>query len=170
MCETIDHPPPELNVNIDEPPSAADPNACKEERYAMWQQQGCSQCHVLMEPVGFGLENYDAAGRFRSTETERPECTIDGQGSLEGVGEFQGPSELAGLLVDSGKLDACVARQIYRYTMGRFELDEPDLKLLERLVSEATGDGEAMRLDQLMSELVASEAFQLRREVEVSGE
>jgi hypothetical protein len=63
-----------------------------------------------------------------------------------------------------------VARQIYRYTMGRFELDEPDLKLLERLVSEATGDGEAMRLDQLMSELVASEAFQLRREEEVSGE
>jgi hypothetical protein len=54
--------------------------------------------------------------------------------------------------------------------MGRFELDEPDLKLLERLVSEATGDGEAMRLDQLMSELVASEAFQLRREEEVSGE
>jgi hypothetical protein len=170
MCETIDHPPPDLNVNVDEPPTAADPNACKEERYAMWQQQGCSQCHALMEPVGFGLESYDASGRFRTTELDRPDCVIDGQGTLEGVGEFEGPSELGELLIESGKLDACVARQIYRYTMGRFALDEADLTLLDRLVADATGDGEAMRLDQLMGELVASEAFQLRREEEVSGE
>jgi hypothetical protein len=170
FCQTIEKPPPELNVNTDEPPAAADPDACKPERYTMWKTDGCSQCHAMMDPVGFGLEQYDSAGRFRAAEPDKPECVIDGEGELDGVGTFNGPAELGELMIESGEVDACVARQVYRYAMGRFALDEPDYALLGRLVEASRIDGEDLRVDALVSEFVASEAFQLRREEEVSGE
>ncbi|NUP09259.1 MAG: DUF1592 domain-containing protein [Polyangiaceae bacterium] len=170
FCMTIDRPPPELMVNTDEPPQAADPDACKIEKYSMWQQDGCKQCHAFMDPVGFGLENFDALGRFREAEVDKPECTIDGVGNLEGVGSFDGPAELGALMVDSGEVDACVARQLYRYAVGRSELEEPDHALIERIVGEIHDGGEALRLDVFIGDYVASEAFQLRREEEVTGE
>jgi hypothetical protein len=136
----------------------------------MWKTEGCSQCHSLMDPVGFGLESYDASGRFRTTEPNKPECVIDGNGSLEGVGEFNGPAQLGERMLESGQLDQCVATQIYRYAMGRFALDEHDEAFLARLVEAAQVDGQDLRMDRLFEEFVASEAFQLRREEEVSGE
>jgi hypothetical protein len=170
FCQTIEKPPPELNVNTDEPPAAADPDACKPERYTMWKTDGCSQCHAMMDPVGFGLENYDSSGRFRETEPDRPDCVIDGKGELDGVGEFSGPAELGELMIESGEVDACVARQVYKYAMGRSALDEHDYALLGRLVEASRIDGADLRIDALVSEFVSSEAFQLRREEEVSGE
>ncbi len=170
FCMTIDRPPPDLNVNSDEPPQAADPDACKSEAYSMWQQDGCKQCHVFMDPVGFGLENFDALGRYRTTEPDKPECTIDGTGTLEGVGTFQGPAELGQLMAESEDVDRCVATQLYRYAAGRYVLDEPDHALISRLVDEAHEGGEGLKLDALIGDYVASEAFQLRREEEVSGE
>lgn len=169
FCMTIDHPPPELNVNVDEPP-AADPDTCKIDTYTMWKDPGCKQCHAFMDPVGFGLENFDSLGRFREAEVDRPECVIDGMGTLEGVGEFTGPRELGQLMVEAGDVDVCVAQQLYRYAVGRFQLDEPDMALVSRLVDLAHEDGEALRLDSFIRDYVASEAFQLRREEEVSGE
>jgi len=169
FCQTIELPPPELMVNTDEPPAAADPNACKPEKYTMWKTDGCSQCHAMMDPVGFGLENYDSAGRFRTSEPDRPDCVIDGEGDLDGSA-FKGPAELGNLMIESGEVDACVARQLYRFAMGRYQIDEHDANLLERLVESSQIDGEDLRIDALISEFVASEAFQLRREEEVSGE
>lgn len=164
FCQTIERPPPDLGVNVDMPPQAADPNACKPDRYTMWKTDGCSSCHALMDPVGFGLENFDSAGRFRTSEPDKPECAIDGQGNLEGIGAFSGPAELGQLMIDSGEVDACVARQLYRYTVGRFDLDAHDEALLSRVVEQTQAGGEALRIDALIGELVASEAFQLRRE------
>ncbi len=67
-------------------------------------------------------------------------------------------------MIESGEVDACVARQVYRYAMGRYALDEHDYALLGRLVEASRLDGEDLRVDALVSEFVASEAFQLRRE------
>ena len=168
FCQVINRPPPSLGVNTDEPPGAADPTACKVDRYTMWKTDGCSTCHALMDPVGFGLENFDAAGRYRETETDRPDCPIDGTGKLEGIGEFQGPAELGQLMIQSGEVDGCVATMLYRYAMGRWDLDDHDEALLERVVAEAQG-GASLRFDALIASFVGSEAFRLRRE-EVASE
>lgn len=165
FCEEISKPPPDLMVNTDMPPGT-DPTACKVDRYTMWKTAGCSTCHSLMDPVGFGLENYDSAGRFRTTEPDKPECVIDGKGELAGVGTFSGPAELGDLMLEAGGVDDCVATMLYRYAMGRWELDGHDQALLTRLVTDAQ-DGGALRFDALLAELVGSEAFQLRREEEV---
>jgi hypothetical protein len=166
FCQTIDRPPP--GVNVDAPPVADDPDACKQERYAQHGEAGCKSCHDLVDPVGFGLENYDEAGRYREHDDGRPECTIEGRGELVGVGSFSGPAELSSLMIEAGGLDACVVTQLYRFAMGRYELDDPDHELIGRLVDEATEGGE-LRFDEVLLDMVSTPAFRFRREPQASG-
>ncbi|MEJ7730794.1 MAG: DUF1592 domain-containing protein [Polyangiaceae bacterium] len=168
FCQEIGKPPPELMVNTDEPPNLGGPDACKQDKYVMWKTDGCKTCHALLEPVGFGLESYDSAGRFRETEPDRPDCPIDGKGTLEGVGAFTGPAELGALMIEAGGVDACVATMLHRYAAGRFHLDDADKALIERLV-EATKKNGGIDLVTLLGELVASESFRFRREEAVDG-
>jgi hypothetical protein len=163
FCQNISTPPPDLKVNTDEPPEGSDPNACKLERYNMWKTDGCKTCHASMDPVGFGLENYDAAGRFRTHEPDRPDCPIDGKGSLEGIGTFTGPSELADLMLQNEDLEMCVATQLYRFAAGRYKVDTADGKSIQRLVSLASDGGELSFYD-LLIELVTADTFRQRRE------
>lgn len=163
FCQVIPKPPPDLMVNIDMPPDSGNPNACKSERYFMTTTNGCKNCHALMDPIGFGLERYDAAGRYRETEPMRPECALDGNGVFDGVGTFNGPAELADLMLKAGGVDQCVAEQLYRYAVGRTELDFRDQSLLERLVTDASAQG-ALRLDQFILDFVTSDAIRYRRE------
>jgi hypothetical protein len=85
-----------------------------------------------MDPIGFGLENYDSQGRYRSTQFWKPkakakpeeadvwelvkagtsgatQCSIAGQGEIAGVGTFKGPAQLEDLLLKSPRLNRCVA-------------------------------------------------------------
>jgi hypothetical protein len=163
FCQNISKPPPELMVNVDMPPKTSDPNACKKQRYYMSEDPSCAGCHKLMDPIGFGLENYDAAGRYRTTEPNRPDCPIDGQGDLQGVGTFQGPAGLADLIVQNGEIEGCVAQQLYRFAIGRRDLDDHDQAILSRLVSAASAEG-GLRIDQFITEYVSSDAFRFRRD------
>jgi hypothetical protein len=72
-----------------------------------------------MDPIGFGLENYDMQGRYREHDDGLPECPIEGQGALpDGLGNFSGPAELAEILLDNGYIDACVMEQLYQFAVG----------------------------------------------------
>ena len=59
----------------------------------------CRSCHQSLDPVGFGLEAYDMAGRFRATDDGLPQCPIDGEGMVTGLpaGDiaFNGPDGLS---------------------------------------------------------------------------
>jgi hypothetical protein len=166
FCQTIEKPPPNLDVNVDEPPTVADPNACKKDRYFMSHEDACKSCHALMDPIGFGLENYGADGGYRATEPDRPDCPIDGEGDFAGTGTFNGPSGLSDLAVASGFVEACVVKQLYRFAIGRTELDQYDDALVDRLATESSADG--MRLFDFITRYVTSEAFRYRRDEEVS--
>ena len=164
FCTEIPKPPPDLMVDVCEPPEA-DPDACKHERYFMSTEAACSACHTLMDPIGFGLENYDASGAYRETDIDRPECVIDGQGEFVGVGTFNGPAELGQLAIESGLVESCVAQQLYRFAVGRTELDEHDQALIARLVEDSSTDG-SMHMLPWITDYVGSEAFRHRREEE----
>jgi hypothetical protein len=163
FCQEIERPPPDLMVNTDEPPEGPDPDACKSVRYDMWTRDGCKACHTQLEPVGFGLENYDTAGRYRTHEPDRPDCTIDGTGNLDGVGAFSGPAELADLMIEDGRVDECVAKQLLRFALGRYELEAADKALAKRVAEDASGEG-GLEMRKLLVELITSEAFRHRRE------
>ena len=111
----------------------------------------CAACHELLDPIGFGLENYDHVGRFR---TEDGGVAIDASGELVGVSgleqtEFVGARQLAERLVESGELQACTARQWFRFAMGREARPEDAcaLEILEELLASSDGT---------MSELVVA--------------
>ena len=163
FCQTIPLPPPNLNVNVNNPPMTSDPHACKKARYYMSTDPSCSGCHKLMDPIGFGLEAYDASGQLRSTEQARPDCPIDGQGSLEGVGTFNGPGQLADLIVKTGQVEACVGKELYRYAIGRSVLDPHDEAIVAAIVEGATAS-DGLRMDQLLLQYVGTKAFRFRRD------
>ncbi len=159
MCQDVPPPPPD--VNVDEAPQSPD-SPCKWDAYAVHRETGgaCTNCHALMDPIGFGLEAYDSAGRFREHEPDLPECTIDGDGDLDGV-SFHGPAELADRLIDTGTLDSCAVTHVMRFAIGR-ELDDDDLAMQQALVETFRADDH--RFDGLVLELVGAEAFGYRRE------
>jgi Protein of unknown function (DUF1588)/Protein of unknown function (DUF1592)/Protein of unknown function (DUF1595)/Protein of unknown function (DUF1585)/Protein of unknown function (DUF1587) len=160
VCQEI--PPPPANVNVDEPPGGQGNGDCKIDRYSQHASDGtCFGCHQQMDPIGFGLENYDRAGRYRATDDGAPECVISGDGALAGVGDFNGPAELADLLISSGELEKCVVTQVYRFAMGRREA-KGDADLIDRLGVSFTDKEYAF--DQLLIELAGSEAFGFRRQ------
>lgn len=167
FCQDIPKAPADLMVDVDEPPVGPGPDACKLDRYSMWQEPACASCHEQMDLIGFGLEAYDATGALRTAESGRPECTITGDGTFVGLAggdaTFNGPAGLARLAVDSGMVEACVARQLYRFAVGRSALDEHDLALLERLVTEAGGTG-GFEMMSFIEGYVAADAFRFRRD------
>ena len=166
FCLDIPPPPPDPDINVDEAPG--DPESeCKIDRYAAHREAGtsCKGCHDLVDPIGLGLENYDAQGRFRTHDDGKPECVIEGQGRIEGIGDFSGPAELADLMVSSGRLNQCVATQLYRFAIGRYAIGEPDAAVLQML-AEQMGEGD-FRFDELLLQLVESDMFRFRRQEEV---
>ncbi len=94
-------------------------------------EPGCSGCHQYMDPIGLALENYDAVGRYRTTErTEIDGVTydtpIDSSGSVPGVvGTASGPVDLVRLLASSEETQACFAKNWMQFAYGRV-LDTAD--------------------------------------------
>ncbi len=160
LCQDIPPPPPTVDQN--KPPG--NPADCKEQRYIAHRAGGCANCHALMDPIGFGLENYERDGLYRETEKGRPDCKIRGVGEVAGIGTFNGPAELGDLLANSGALEPCLATQVYRFAVGRATLDDNDARFMV-VVTEAMKNSKAgLRLDDFFVNLVSSEAFRHRRE------
>lgn len=161
FCHVIQ--PPPAGVDIDQPPMGMDANACKIDRYDMSTREGCKGCHAQMDPIGFGLESYDSSGRYRETQKDRPDCPISGDGELSGVGAFNGPKELSDLLIQQPDLNECVVTHLYRFAMGRYELDQADLAFIEGLTAAAAPSGEIVVFDALL-DFVSSPEFRMRRD------
>jgi hypothetical protein len=159
MCEEVPRPPPE--VNADQPPQGAMDAVCKYDRYAEHRDQSssCAGCHSLTDPIGFGLENYDNAGRYREYDDGLPECIIEGKGEIVGVGEFSSPAELSQLLVDNEYVDACAVRQFMTFAWGR-----PPSIYEEELLTEMTDSfrGGAYDFKSFMLAFIASDRFARR--------
>ena len=93
--------------------------------------------------MGFGLENYDVGGQFRTHDDGHPECPIDGAGDLPGYGTFSGPGQLAQILVSSNVLEHCLVRQLYTYAVGRELRSEEDAAVAD-LATRFQANGRSM--------------------------
>jgi hypothetical protein len=76
----------------------------------------CAACHTLMDPIGFGLENFDGTGRWRELDGG---FAIDASGALPGEQAFEGGVELAALLAQDARFPRCVVSKLYTYALGR---------------------------------------------------
>jgi hypothetical protein len=88
------------------------------------KESPCSTCHdEIINPLGFGFEDYDAAGLYRTVDTNS--LTIDSSGTLYGVyslydGEaldFQGGKDLSNKFAELGSVQSCFSANVFRYAM-----------------------------------------------------
>ena len=131
LCRTISPPPPSLNTT---PPPPAD-NLTTRERFAQHAADAtCYSCHKFIDPLGFGMEDFDGLGQHRTTEVGKP---IDASGSVPDADgnpgqPYVGGAALARMLADDPAVSDCVANQAFRFAMGRVERD-PDAPTLRAM-------------------------------------
>jgi len=159
LCQPPPSPPPGFNPV----PPMANTGATTRERFKQHSvDPNCSGCHALIDPVGFGFENYDAVGAFRVSENGLP---IDASGSVFAAhdeklsGPFNGIGELARRLADSRQVHDCVASEWMRFAMGR-GLGAGDQCSLTQVQDKFTAS--QGRFDDLLVAIVMSDTFRTR--------
>jgi hypothetical protein len=153
LCSEPPPPPP----NVEGVPPEISPNATLRERLeAHRSHPACASCHATMDPIGFGLENFDAVGRWRTLDNGSP---IDASGVVDGK-SFNGPSELGRVLQSSSKLNACFLRKLFIYATGRLPLPE-DAAALSDL--EARFQAAGGRMQNALMLIATSPAFTHRQ-------
>lgn len=163
FCQTVPPPPP--GVNVDEIPMSPT-SSCKVDRYSAHASVGgCKACHQNFDPVGFGIENFNRAGQWRTTDDGQPSCVIPGTGEVTGLPNgtqsFRGVTGLADLMTGSGQLEACTVKQVYRFAMGRDD-EALDQALLEKLTASFTKQSRSFQ--GLLLDLVSDDTFSFRRD------
>lgn len=110
LGEKVNPPPPNVPP-LDANPAVAE-RTVREQLEAHRANPECASCHSKMDPLGFGMENFDVLGRWRDQDRGRP---IDAQGILPSGERFTGPVELKSVLMN--RKDQ-VMRQLVRKMMG----------------------------------------------------
>lgn len=149
LCRSIPPPPPGVVTDL---PSAGEAQTMRERLAAHQENDQCRSCHAVMDPIGFGLENYDGVGLYRTLDNG---ATIDAASDLDGV-PFDGALELGQALRERDEFGWCSVLNMYRHATGHVEA-AGEIAHLE-LVDDAFIDAE-YRLKRLIVELVASPAF-----------
>jgi len=142
LCDKI--PPPPAGANA-KPPELGPNMTTRESVEAITEMPGtiCVSCHgVAINPLGFATEDFDALGRFRTEQTlydatgkvtgtkavntaSRPQVNYDDPATISS------PTELMTLIAASGKVEACLSRNFFRFTYARWENPATDGCALE---------------------------------------
>jgi hypothetical protein len=118
----------------------------------------CASCHSMMDPLGFGLENYNAIGKWRTQDGAFP---VDASGKLPGGRTFTGAAELEQVLrAQAPNFATCLTRKLLTYSLGRGveSFDQPTVAAIVRRVAL-----DHYRFSTLIFDIAASPAFQMRR-------
>ena len=119
----------------------------------------CRNCHKILDPIGFGLENFDAIGRWRDKNNEG--LAIDSKGQLPDGKKFSTPAKLKRLLA---KREADLARnlteRLMAYALGR-QLGGYDDVVIDQLMVKIAKDN--YRVRAIIAEVITSYLFTHRR-------
>ena len=150
-------PPPPGADNLDESP-AAEAEAPLTERLARHRADpACAVCHARMDPLGVGLENFDAVGAWRETDGRFP---IEAVGELPDGRRFEGPLELVETLRADGAFPRTLVEKLLAYALGR-PLRPGDRSAVDGVL--AGLDPERPTLRGMIHGIALSPAFRQRR-------
>ncbi len=153
LCQQVPQPPPGVNANL--PVQSGDKPMTNRERLQVHlSNPSCASCHNLIDPIGYGLENFDGVGAHRTKvrvdipkynrreETKTVDIPIDSAGWVTGIreSEFKTPRELGRVLAANPQCQECVVKSFFRYALGRHETPA-DKPVLDRIVAEFRGSG-----------------------------
>lgn len=119
----------------------------------------CANCHKILDPIGFGLENFDAIGRWRDKDDSGG--AIDAAGELPGGKKFTTPRELKAIIAGrKDELARNLAEKLLAYALCR-QLEGYDEIVVDGIVENLARDG--FRMQTLITEVVTSYPFLNRR-------
>ena len=146
-------PPPPPPAGIDTSLGEGEANQTQREIFERHSSDAaCAGCHIIMDDLGFGLENYDAVGAFRTHDGEQP---IDATGKLPDGRMFDGAVQMADLLADPSDptLPGCLSEKLLAYAIGRV------LTSSDACFATAVSEG-ADSTSEIIARIVQSDAFQ----------
>jgi len=119
----------------------------------------CANCHEILDPIGFGLENFDAIGRWRDKDdTGGP---VDAAGELPGGKRFSSPKELKAIIAArKDDLARNLTEKLMAYALCR-QLEGHDPIVVDQILKTIAQDG--YRMQTLITEIIASYPFTNRR-------
>jgi len=122
----------------------------------------CAVCHTKMDQLGFGLENYDPVGRWRTRDGN---FDIDPVGELPGGQKFTTPAEMKAILLeDKENFVRCLTEKLMTYALGR-GLESYDKPVVRSIGKKVAANG--YRISSMILEIVQSPPFRMRRGEEV---
>jgi hypothetical protein len=152
-------PPPPPAPDVPElPPTGQLKGTLRQQMEQHRANPSCAVCHAKLDPLGFGLENFDAIGAWRTQDNKKP---IDPSGVLPGGEKFAGPADLKKVLL--GKADMfrhCFAEKLLTFGLGR-GLEYYDKCVIDEIVATAKRDND--RFSSLVLAIVKSDPFQKRK-------
>ena len=156
--EILGTPPPPPPPGVSDLPDAKPGGKATSVRARLEQHRSnpdCAACHARLDPLGFGLENFDAVGAFRDGDGGQP---IDSSGVLPNGPSFRGPVELkAVLLTRQPAFARCFTEKLMTYALGR-GLEDADRCVVAAIAARVMSDGG--RVGGVVTAIVHAEAFQ----------
>ena len=148
-------PPPDVPPLEEKPTAAA--RSVRERIEQHRANPACASCHKIMDPIGLALENFDAIGRWRTTDEG---VAIDASGQLVDGSVLDGPSSLRKAML--GRSDAFVGsmtEKLLMYGMGR-EIKYYDMPAVRIVMRDAAKN--RYRFSDLVMGIVKSAPFQMK--------
>jgi hypothetical protein len=150
-------PPPDI-PSLDQKKDAAGELSLRKQLELHRADVSCASCHERMDPIGFGLENYNAIGAWRERDGA---SAIDATGVLPDGRSFQGPAELKSVLKgQADQFTRSLTEFMLTYALGR-GLESYDQPVIDRISRSLAKNNH--RFSALVQGIVTSQPFQNRR-------
>ena len=151
-------PPPDVPA-LPEAGAAGEPRTVRERLAQHRASPVCAICHAPMDPLGFALENFDAVGKWRTTDVGAP---VDAAAVLaDGTTTFEGPAGLRRVLLDrADQFVETLTEKLLVYAIGR-GIEHYDRPVLRAITREAAEDD--YRWSAIILGIVDSPPFRMRK-------
>ena len=149
-------PPPDVpELEVQEGPLGG---TLRQQLEAHRANEGCMSCHLVMDAIGFGLENYDPVGKWRTRDGE---LHLDTSGSLPGGRSFESPAELRNILArtEIDSFSRTLIKKLLTYALGRGvkRTDNPAVDEIQRQLQLAD-----YKFSAVVDGIVTSVPFRMR--------
>ncbi len=159
LGERVPSPPPDIPELEEQEHKEIEGLTLRQRTELHQSEAACRNCHKVLDPIGFGLENFDAIGRWRDKNEEG--LAIDSAGKLPNGRAFSSPAELKRLLAKrESELARNLTERFMAYALGR-PLGGYDQVVIDRILENVAKEGYGTR--SIISEVITSYLFTFRR-------